>query len=372
MGDIFHFFASDEELCEIFSEIEKEYNIKYVYEYVYIFPNRDKVIIDDGNVIISENSIKGIVAKQRRFECLIMDKSQNVVTNKSYAGYPDRIVYESLYHHNRESVVFRRKNSVYREDMISDYQLYVNLPSVFAQDLLKKMVKKIKKHCVKVENYYIGSDLYANREKYIFNGSYLRDLVTITESGKFKRWFEDKHIAEFIDGPMDEKLKFMDKVFSNDLIQDWDKEMEWKTRTDNWKMYEAVFTDLKRNKDIKLIKRLMELFNDESNSKSPYNGIDSGMLELGDTVLYMAYALKEEGMKTLIASFKYVPLKGKESGRKAIVKKLLLKKNIHKFQMGIKDIEEEDRELLIEILNEITDKRLLGARDTMLGLLTTV
>ncbi len=361
MSITFQFFASNKDLCEMFDEIERVCDIKYSYERIEVDNEKEKVVI-------TENSICNILKNKKEigFGCIITSKSQNVITEKFYFENPFHIVYTSDFYKNKEAVLFRGGQKLRREDMISDYQFHVGSSSIFAENLLKKMVKIIKKHSIKVKTYFIGHDLYRNRQNYIFYGMYWSNPAIITELGELKRWYEQKAIAEFMDKrSIDEKLEFLNKAFSSNLIQDWEK--EWKDNTDNWEIYEAVMRELGSKQDINLMKKLMELFDDNSNAIFPYK--DSGMQELRDIVLDIAFALKKEGMKTLIESLKNIPLKGKETGRKAIVKVLLRKKNLHKFQCGIEGISEESKQLLIEILNEITDKRLLKARELILNLL---
>lgn len=95
--DTIYFFAIKEDLNNIFGKIEEEFDIKYCVQ-------RAEVEIDDTvEPQLEYDSIKEIVNKGA-IKLLIAEKTEEL--NTYYSKADGKVYYKTVYHQNKNSVVF--------------------------------------------------------------------------------------------------------------------------------------------------------------------------------------------------------------------------------------------------------------------------
>ena len=93
------------------------------------------------------------------------------------------------------------------------------------------------------------------------------------------------------------------------------------------------------------------------------------MEELRDIAINLALSYKEDGMRVLLDSLKNIPNKGYNCGSKSIIQILLKKKYNTTFQMSLANSSIQTKNLVKAILDDITEKRLMGIKDEIISTL---
>lgn len=359
--DTIYFFAINEDLYTIFGKIEEEFDIKYCAE-------RVDVSIEDTEVPrIEYNSIKEFVGKGT-IRILISEKSEQI--NTYYRKTDREAYYKTEYDKNRNCVVFN--GGKVSPTMISDYQLHIYIPygSIYATKLFKRIVQEVKRNCVKINSiipFYVGNEMYKYKDDYVFLGQRFAYPLKITNEGGAIRWWHNENVRLFMGKPLEEQLLFLNEVFLNRIINDYDEEL--KNNSVNYQMYNGVMFNMANYKGIDLIDKIMPLFNDDSKALSPLTGGKTAMEELRDIAINLALSYKEDGIRVLLDSLKNIPNKGYNCGSKSIIQILLKKKYNTTFQMSLANSSIQTKNLVKAILDDITEKRLMGIKDEIISTL---
>ena len=360
--DTIHFFASDKDLCDIFENIEKELDIKYCMEYAHTKKGiKEKPQIEFHTIGEIQKEDKGI-------DYLICPKAENMQTYRHILD-DNSFRYETLYCDNKNSIVYKGGRKF--PDMIGDYQLHIakEYGTEFADKLFKRIVKEINKKCVKIRGlypiFYVGNELYNNRENYVFFGMNFRFPIILTETGEVKRWWSNPNVRQFMDKSITEQLRFLQDVFSSEK---W-KTLHYKNWTEEYEIYEGVMYKLCINNDLSLLKDIAVLYDDNVTGKSPLVAWKTVMEELRDIAIDLAFSQKADGLKILLENLKYVPSAGYHCGCKELITILLKKKYFETFKESLFIITDETKALVKKILEDITDKRTQDQRNELIGLL---
>lgn len=352
--DTLYFFASDEDIYKIFETIERKFDIKYCIE-------RTKSNCDHES-ILEFDSIQDLELNQTKYLITKKDKVMNTVYRKVHHFY------ENYYPDNKESIQFAGRE-LYPHNELSDFRLHINLDykSDYAKMLFKHIVKEVKRNCIKIDYYlcpYMGKELYINKKNYVYFCQRALSPIIITDSGEPERWWWNEEVRLFMKRPIDDQLYFLTKVLSNALINDY--KGEFKSQTVNYQIYEGVFSKLFTIGDLVFLKKILPLFNDNSNAISPNGVVKKTMVDLQELVIDLAFSYKADGISFLVKNLNLIPEIGYNSGSVAIVKALLKKKYIEFFKQSFLDITQDDKERLKSILNDISEKRLYKTRDMIL------
>lgn len=354
-----YFFASDEDIYKIFEAIEGEIDIKYCVE-------RTKSNLD-FKPTLEFDSIRELELKETKYLITKKDQIMNTVYRRAYSFY------ENYYPDNKDSVQFAGRKS-YRNNEWGDYQLQIDLDykSDYAQMLFKRIVKEVKRNCIKIDYYlcpYMGKELYKNKKDYVFFAQRGLCPVIITDSGEPERWWWNEEVRSFMKSSLDEQLIFFSKVLSNDVISDYHE--EFKNETVNYQIYEGVFSNLYALADLDSLKIILPLFNDNSKAISPNGVVRKTMEDLQELVIDLAFSYKADGITFLIKNLYLIPETGYNCGSLEIVKTLLKKKYIEFFKQSLLELSQEEKEKVKSILNDISEKRLVKSRDMILSILNS-
>ena len=355
--DTFYFFASKKDLCNIFEEIERQVDIKYYREWAYQEINKTE------KPPIEFNTIEEIA--DNHGECyLIGFKNEKMKTFVQKIESEDRNRYGTLYRDNNNCVVFAG-GKTWKEfpDTIGDYQIHVDntLATENSKKLFKIIVNRIKHNCILIKDtasFYIGKDLYKVKERYVFYGMCFGFPKIITETGEAKRWWRNKNVRDILDKPLERQFQFLQEVFENKRLQDFEQEL--KNRTEDYEIYEAIMYKLLISSNLLLIEIIVVLFNDTCTVKSPLYISKSAMEELKDIVIDLAFSQKVSGLKLLLENIGKIPYNGYKCGSKAIIITLLKKKYFNLFMESLECISYKDKEIVKRILADISDKKLLN------------
>lgn len=358
----FYFYASDEDIYNIFEAIEDEFDIKYCVKRTH--SNLDY------KPTLEFYSIRDLELTEMDY--LITKKNQimDTVYRRAYGFY------ENDYRKHKDSVLFYGRK-LYPHNQMSDYCLHIDLnywglKSDFAEMLFKRIVKEVKRNCIKIDYHlfsYMGKELYKNKKDYIFCGQNNYWDTVFTDSGASERWWWNEEVRLFMKKPFDEQFEFFTKVLSNDVISDYDGEFE--NQTANYQIYEAVFSKLHSIEDLDFLKKLLPLFNDNSNALSPFAAATKAMETLYEMVMELAYLHKAEGITYLLKHLYLIPDTGYHCGSLTIVKALLYKKYIGFFKQSLPELSQEDKERLKAILHDVPPQRIAKARDMILKMLNS-
>lgn len=365
--DIMNFFASDKDLSDIFRSVEKDIDIKYTIMCAYTeIDKRDKPQTEFDTI---DEVIRNFEADyDSRIRYLIGSKSEKMDTWAQALESENRDRYVTDYCDNINCILLTGGGKY--PDTIGDYQVQIarQYGSQFADELFKRAVKEIRKNCVKVKAlspFYVGNELYQNKENYIFYGMGDAFPQIVTETCEAKRWWINPNVREFMDRPITEHLQFLKDIFANKELQD----LNYKNRTEQYEIYEGILYKLSINKDLSIIKDMAALFNDNVHITSPLYVTKSIMEELKDIIIELAYSHKREGFKVLLENLKNIPSVGYDCGKKELMITLLKKKYYHTFKESLSDVTEDTKIQIKGILGNISSKRLQSQVDEVIGLL---
>lgn len=365
--DIMNFFASDRDLSGIFRSVEKDIDIKYTIMYAYTeIGKRDKPQTEFDTI---DEVIRNFEAGyNRRILYLIGSQSEKMDTWAHTLESEDRDRYITDYCDNKNCILLIGGEKY--PNWIGDYQVQIarQYGSQFADDLFKRVVKEIRRNCVKVKAispFYVSSELYQNKENYIFYGMRFAFPQIVTEACEAKRWWQNPNVREFMDRPIAEHLQYLKDIFANKELQN----LNYENRTEQYEIYEGVLYKLSLNKDLTIIKDIAALFDDNVNIASPLYITKSIMEELKDIIIELAYFHKREGFKVLLENLKSIPNAGYDCGKKELIITLFKKKYYETFKESLSDVTEDTKIQIKEILGNISNKRLQGQVNEIIGLL---
>lgn len=358
-----NFFASSEDLTNIFGKVEEEFDLKYCKEYADPEPGKSE------KPQIEFHTIDEIVNNERD-HYLICAKGEIIQTNR-IVTIDNETRYITRYSNNKNCVVLSKKADP--PDAIGDYQLYIadNFDSEYAKKLFKRFVKEIKSNCVRVKcisPFYVGRELYKNKEDYVFGGMNFAFLQIVTETGEAKRWWRNPNVREFMEKPMEDHLQFLRDVFSNKVLQNFDEEQ--KRRTEDYEIYQGVMYKLLMIKDLGIISVLFSLFDDGAKVRTPFYARKSAMEELRDMAIELAFSKKADGFKVLLENLKNVPDAGYNCGKLELITTLLKKRYFETFKESLPLVTDETKEIIKDILDDISIKRLQDQVNETMNLLS--
>lgn len=370
MIDTIHFFASREDLCNIFNAVEQEFDIKYCIE------SADKEVAKDEMPKMEFDTIEEIAddcnaAHLIEPHYLIAPKTEVMKTEWHVLKNRDDIVrYHMNYNANWNSVVLKGMEK--HEDLTNEYYVHVNRKheTEFSGAIFKRIVREVKRNCVRVKAVtpiYIGKEMYKNKDELVFSGMRC-GAFTVTEANEAKTWYRSPKVREFADKPFLEQLAFLQDVFYGKELKNFKEER--KSRSDDNQMYRVASSQIWRIKDLCLLKEVFALFDDDVKVDAAWSA-QTAMEDLCDAAIYVASAHKPDGIRILLDSLKYIPEKGYHCGCEGIIRILLKKKYFEKFKIGLASAAEDTKKLVKKILEGITDKRTLDQRKEMIRLLDT-
>lgn len=365
--DIMNFFASDKDLSGIFRSVEKDIDIKYTIMYAYTETGKRQKPQTEFDTIdeVIGNFEAGY---DRKIWYLIGPKSEKMDTWPQVLESENRERYITHYCDNKNCILLT--GGAKYPNWIGDYQVQIarQYGSQFADDLFKRVVKEIRKNCVKIKAispFYVSSELYQHKENYIFYGMRFAFPQIVTEACEGKRWWLNPNVREFMDRPITEHLQFLKDIFVHKELQD----LDCNNRTERYEVYEGILYKLSINQDLSIIKDIAVLFDDNVNIASPLYITKSIMEELKDIIIELAYSHKREGFKILLENLKNIPNVGYDCGKKELIITLFKKKYYETFKESLSDAAEDTKMQIKEILGNISNKRLQGQVNEVIGLL---
>ena len=368
MIDTIYFFASKKDLCIIFAAVEQEYDIKYCVTQAdkeACKSEMPKMEFDTINEIADDCHAAHLIQPFY----LITPKNQAMVRYRQALKDRDDIErYRVIYPENKNSVMLKGMRK--HEDLTFDYYVHIarNLETEFSGMLFKKIVREVKRNCVKIKYsapIYIGKDMYESKEKLVFSGERC-GTFTINRADEVKEWYRSPKVRAFADQSFTEQLSFLQDIFYGNALQNYHGEA--KNFSEDFQIYAAAFSQPWRIKDLSLLKEVFRLFDDSVKVPSP-PGTSTAMEYLCEASIYVAAAQKPDGIRILLEHLHDIPEKGYHCGSEAIVRTLLKKKYFQRLKDSLTDTTEDTKILVKNILEGITDKRTEDSRRELIDML---
>ena len=368
MINTIYFFASKKDLCNIFTAVEQEYDIKYCVTQAdkeACKSEMPKMEFDTINEIADDCHAAHLIQPFY----LITPKNQAMVRYRQALKDRDDIErYRVIYPENKNSVMLKgmRKHM----DLTFDYYVHIarNLETEFSGILFKKIVREVKRNCVKIKYstpIYIGKDMYESKEKFVFSGERC-GTFTINRADEVKEWYRSPKVRAFADRSFTEQLSFLQDVFYGNALQNYHEEA--KNFSEDFQIYAVAFSQPWRIKDLSLLKEVFRLFDDSVKVPSP-PGTSTAMEYLCEASIYVAAAQKPDGIRVLLEHLHNIPEKGYHCGSEAIVRTLLKKKYFERLKGSLTDTTKDTKILVKNILEGITDKRTEDSRRELIDML---
>lgn len=349
-----YFYATEQDLHNIFRAVEQEFAIKYCANYVYAQSD------EAGKPVTEFHTIDEIVDSRGELYWIVqrtqeMETRCQTVNIKTGARYITECPDDGY-------LTFRTKYEN-PNGYEADYEVYIPRAreTEFSGLLFKKIVREVKRNCVKIKHvaaFYVGEEIYRNIRQYVFYGQRDRFPMVVTEADEAKRWWDSPVVRQFMDNPIREQLPFLQEVFARKRLKDFeDKDRrDW---SDEEEIYEGILYKLSLNEDLSLLADIAALFDDSVTIKEPFYVAKTVMEELRDIEIdWWAFPQKADGIRALLESLKYVPPAGYVCGNQEVIKTLLKKKYYETFRESLPGVTEETRELIRNTIAGISDKRL--------------
>ena len=362
-----HFFASKQDLCNIFQTVEWEFPVKYCLTKADQDPGREelpKMEFDTIEEIADDFTAAHSIAPH----CLITPKTETLEVYRLRMQRDDVVRYGADYRKNTNGVLLKGMEK--HEDLTCEFYVYIDREheTEFSSALFKSVIREIKRNCVRVKNTaptYIGKEMYQERENRIFHGERC-GAFTVTAANEAKEWYRRPKVREFADKPFREKLSFLQRVFDGKEIKDYEKER--KDFSEDFEIYGLAGGAVWGIKDLSLLKEVFALFSDEVKVPSS-PGTSTAMEYLCEASVYAASVQKPDGIRMLLEQLRYVPEKGYHCGCEGMIRILLKAKNFDKFKTGLANVDRDTKALVRKILEGITDKRMAGKRNELADML---
>ncbi|RKJ45835.1 hypothetical protein D7X98_05915 [bacterium 1XD8-76] len=351
MIDTIYFFASKTDICNIFHEIEQQFDIKYCMTEADREAGRGEMPQMEFDTI-DEIADDCHAAHSIQPFYLIAPKTQTMKRYRQALKDRDDIErYRMIYTENGNSVMLKGMRK--HEDLTYDYYIHIarNLETEFSGELFKKLVREVKKNCVRIKYntpIYIGKDMYRSKEEFVFSGERC-GCFTLTETDEVKEWYRSPKVREFADKPFEEQLFFLRDVFCGKELKDYRDEE--KNFTEDYQNYRVAMSGLWDIRDLSRFKNVFELFNDETRVPSPM--AMTAMEYLCEACVYAASRQKPDGIGILLEYLHDIPEKGYHCGCEGIVRILSKKKYRERFQESLAGASEDTQVLVKKILSGI-------------------
>jgi len=372
MIDTIYFFASKEDICNIFHAIEQEFDIKYCMTKVDTDAGKQGMpkmefdtieeIVDDCHAAHKIQPFYLIAPKTE-----VMKTYQQVLLNRD--NIEER--YRMDYTENRNCVMLKGMQK--HEDLTHDYYVHIarRLETEFSGMLFKRIVREVKRNCVKIQYNttlaYIGKEMYKDKRKLVFSGE-RSGCFTITEMDEAKEWYRSPKVRAFADQTLEEQISFLRDVFYGKELKDYWKEKE--KFSEDYQIYRVAMSQPWRIKDLAFQREIFSLFDDGVLVESPF-GPRTAMEDLCEASVYVASTQKPDGIRILLNHLCWIPEKGYHCGCEGIVRLLLKKKYFEKFKMGMENVTEDTKKLIKKILEGLTDKKTENQKKELIDLLNS-
>lgn len=367
MTNAIYFFASKEDLCNIFGAVEKEFAIKYCGCYVYAEAGSDE------KPDIEFDAIEEIPNSDREEIYYIVPKTK-IMQTACYTLTEEKKVRYATKCDDHNCLIFRTpaKNP---DGYEGDYEVYIprEHETEFSGALFKRIVREVKRNCVMIRHtnpLYVGKEIYKNIGDHIFWSHWSSFPLVVTETNEAKRWWKNPNVRRFMDIPIIEQLPFLQDVFSQNKLENFgSKNLQRKDWTEDHEIYDGIMYELWQNRDLSLLKEVAVLFDDDVKVKEPFYRIKTAMEELRDIEMSWAFSHKADGIRLLLENLKNVPNAGYHCGIKEVIKALFKKKYYEIFKESLLNLSEETKEIIRNTVGDISDKRLQKQANEVIDLL---
>lgn len=368
MIDTIYFFASREDLCNIFRAVELEFDIKYCATRADKETGKNempKMEFESIDEIADDcNAAHGI----EPFYLIVPRTEVMKIYRQTLKDRNDIDRYCMNYTENGNGVLLQGMRK--HEDLTCEYYVHIarKLETEFSGLLFHKITGEVRRNCVRIKNIaptYIGKDMFQSRDKRIFSGERC-GCFTVTEANEAKKWYRSPKVREFADQSFGEQISFLHSVFSREALKDYHEEM--KNFSEEYQIYILAMSKIWGMKDLSFLKEIFALFDDDCEVESP-SGTMTAMEYLDEALICAAASQKPDGMRILLDHLCYVPKKGYHCGCEGIVRLLLKKKYYESFRISLPEAAEESRELVKKVLEGLTDKRTERQRQELTELL---
>lgn len=368
MTNAIYFFASKQDLCNIFKSVENRFEIKYCANYVYDDANHDE------QPHIAFYSIEEIADSYGELY-FIIPKSQTMHTICQALQDEAKVRYITECNGNDGRLTFRTKRSN-PNGYECDYEVYIprEYETEFTGALFKRIVREVKRNCVRVKNitpFYVGKELYQNVGDYVFykQGSGFAQIVT--DANETKRWWDNPNIRQMMEQPIPELLPFLQEVFAQKRLKNFDPwKVHWKDYPEDYEIYQGILYKLWTNKDLSLFKDIAALF-DDTVTMSDLQTARTAMETLREIELDWAFSQKSDGIRLLLENLKNVPDAGYLCGNEEVIRTLLKKKYYELFRESLTQVTDETKVCVRKTLETIGDKRLQKQKEELMQLLNS-
>lgn len=367
MQSTLHFFASKQDLCNIFRTVEQEISVKYCLT---------RAEQDAGKAEPPQMEFAAIEKIADDFTaahciapfCLITPKTEVLKIHSIKTQRGDIIECRMDFHENTNGV--QLKGSEKHEDLTCEFYVHINREheTDFSIALFKCIVREVKKNCVRIKNTaptYIGKELYLDRENRVFSGERC-GAFTVTDANEAKQWYRRPKVREFADRSFREKLSFLKRVFDGKEIKDYLEEQ--KNFSEDFEIYRVAEGAVWRIEDLSLLKDVFALFDDEVKVPSS-PGTSTAMEYLCEASVYVASIQKPDGIHMLLEQLIYIPERGYHCGCEGIINILLKGKNYEKLKISLVNANKDTKALVKKILEGLTDKKTEGKRKELTDML---
>lgn len=364
MIDTIYFFASNNDLYNIFGLIEREFDIKYCACYAYA-ENGKKADIEFNKIEEIADSYREVYYIVQKTQ--IMQTYCYMLEDEKKERYVTRC-------DDLNCLTFRtaaKNPNGYK----GDYEVHIprEYETEFTGALFKRIVREVKRNCVKIKYIsplYVGEEMYKNIGGYILLSQRSLFPLIVTEKNEAKRWWKNPNVRKFMDKPIIEQLPFLQDVFSQKRLKNFGlSNIQRKDWTEDHEIYEGIMYKLWINKDLSLLKDVAALFDDGVKVKEPFYMRKTAMEELRDIEIDWAFSQKADGIKILLENLKNVPSAGFYCGNREVIKTLFRKKYYETFKESLLNVTDETKEIIRNTVENISDKRLLKQVNEVIGLL---
>lgn len=370
MIDTIYFFASREDICNIFHKIEQEFDIKYCKT------TADKDVGEKGMPKMEFDTIEEIAddchaAHKIQPFYLIAPKTEVMKTYQQALKDRDDIErYRMDYTKNRNSVMLKGMQK--HEDLTHDYYVHIarELETEFSGMLFKRIVREVKRNCKRIKYntpIYIGKEMYKSKRELVFCGE-RSSCFTMTETDEGKEWYRSPKVRAFADKTPKEQISFLQDVFYGKKLKDYQRES--KEFSEDYQIYRVAMSQPWRIKDLTFLRQIFTLFDDDVLVAAPFSAM-TAMENLCEASVYAASAQKPDGFRILLDYLCWIPEKGYHCGCEGIIRLLLKKKYYEKFKMSMENVTEDTKELLKKILEGLTDKNTENRRKELIDMLNS-
>lgn len=201
MINAIYFFASKQDLCNIFKTIENEFEIKYCAKYVYASADHDE------QPRIAFHAIEEIADSYGALY-YIVPKTQTMQTIRQTLQTENKVRYITSCGDSEGRLTFRTK-AKNPNGYECDYEVYIprECKTEFTGALFKRIVREVKRNCVRIKNispFYVGTKLYQTVGDYVFYSQRGRFPQIVTDAGETKRWWENPNVRQIMERPVSE------------------------------------------------------------------------------------------------------------------------------------------------------------------------